>query len=402
MQDLIRKQWTRLFGSRRKKSQELDEAFDKVYREIQTIDSWDDPKKLEHYILDSCEQIIATTKEIEEEKREYRNITAHLTDIKQIESMPPRRLADLREVAANIVELNSARESFQNISRNITEKQFVLMEEDEEAMPGIIRRMQENEKYQAAVKRDMNYLEGEKSQWEIERESGRRELKLLRQFSIFLFVAAVTVVILMFAVARAMKTDPALWILTSLLIFGICGFVLFIRQNYVSGKMKKSRYHMNQTISLLNVARMKYVNVTNAIEYTKDKYGVANSYELNYTWEQYLEAVQDKQRYLRNNDDLEYFNGRLIRMLQTLNLFDNKIWLTQTTAIVDQKEMVEVKHSLIQRRQKIRERIQENTVVVKSERDEIDRLMKEHDYYVPEIMEIIQSVDRLCGLTPTA
>jgi undecaprenyl diphosphate synthase len=30
--------------------------------------------------------------------------------------------------------------------------------------------------------------------------------------------------------------------------------------------------------------------------------------------------------------------------------------------------------------------------------DEIDHLMKEHSYYVPEIIQIISSVDKLCGL----
>ena len=60
--------------------------------------------------------------------------------------------------------------------------------------------------------------------------------------------------------------------------------------------------------------------------------------------------------------------------------------------------MVEVKHDLIQQRKAIRKRIQENTAAVKSERDEIDNLMREHNYYVPEILEIIQSVDKLCGL----
>ena len=49
-------------GKKRKKEQEIDEAFAKVYQEIETIDNWNDHKKLEHYILDSCEQIIALTK----------------------------------------------------------------------------------------------------------------------------------------------------------------------------------------------------------------------------------------------------------------------------------------------------------------------------------------------------
>jgi cupin superfamily acireductone dioxygenase involved in methionine salvage len=64
--------------------------------------------------------------------------------------------------------------------------------------------------------------------------------------------------------------------------------------------------------------------------------------------------------------------------------------------------MQESRHKLIQRRKKIRQRIEENTEVVKSERDEIDRLMREHNYYVSEIMEIIDSVDRLCGLKKKA
>ena len=41
--------------------------------------------------------------------------------------------------------------------------------------------------------------------------------------------------------------------------------------------------------------------------------------------------------------------------------------------------------------------MEENTKAVKSERDEIDNLMREHHYYVPEIMEIIDSVDKICG-----
>ena len=64
------------FGKKKKKEQQIDDAFEKVYQEIQTIDNWNDPKKLEHYILDSCEQIIGITKEMEGEKAEYRIVTS--------------------------------------------------------------------------------------------------------------------------------------------------------------------------------------------------------------------------------------------------------------------------------------------------------------------------------------
>ena len=42
---------------------------------------------------------------------------------------------------------------------------------------------------------------------------------------------------------------------------------------------------------------------------------------------------------------------------------------------------------------------EENLNAVKSERIEIDRMMKEHNYYTPEVMEIISSVDKICGIS---
>ena len=386
------------FGKKKKKEQELDQVFDKVIEEINAVDSWDDPKKLEHYILDSCEQIIETTREIEAEKTEYRVVTAYLNDIQKIENLSSPQYVELRDVASNVVELNSAREAYQNSSKNITDEQFVLMEQDEETIPSSIHRMQENEIYQAKIKRDMNYLEAEKSQWEIEREDLLAQEKLLKKVSILLLVSFASLLALVIVLQTVAKLDLTWAMLIVFLFGGVSGFIVFLKESNGARDSKRALVKMNQAIAMLNRIRMKYVNVTNAVEYTKDKYKVNNSYELNYLWEQYVDAVKEKERYLKNNDDFEYFTGRLMRLLQKIDLYDHKIWLTQTEALVNQKEMVEVKHTLVERRQKIRQRIEQNTQNVQSERNEIDRLMTEHDHYVPEIHEIIKSVDKLCGI----
>lgn len=386
------------FGKKKKKEQELDQVFDKVIEEINAVDSWDDPKKLEHYILDSCEQIIETTREIEAEKTEYRVVTAYLNDIQKIENLSSPQYVELRDVASNVVELNSAREAYQNSSKNITDEQFVLMEQDEETIPSSIHRMQENEIYQAKIKRDMNYLEAEKSQWEIEREDLMAQEKLLKKVSILLLVSFASLLALVIVLQTVAKIDLTWAMLIVFLFGGVSGFIVFLKESNGARDSKRALVKMNQAIAMLNRIRMKYVNVTNAVEYTKDKYKVNNSYELNYLWEQYVDAVKEKERYLKNNDDFEYFTGRLMRLLQKIDLYDHKIWLTQTEALVNQKEMVEVKHTLVERRQKIRQRIEQNTQNVQSERNEIDRLMTEHDHYVPEIHEIIKSVDKLCGI----
>lgn len=42
---------------------------------------------------------------------------------------------------------------------------------------------------------------------------------------------------------------------------------------------------------------------------------------------------------------------------------DTEVWLVQTYAILDDREMVEIRHDLNQRRQKLREQIRYNTEV---------------------------------------
>ena len=386
------------FGKKRKKEQEIDEAFAKVYQEIETIDNWNDPKKLEHYILDSCEQIIALTKEIEGEKTEYRIVTSYLTDIQTIEGLPEEMRQSIREAATNIEQLNAARQAYEKASYQISEEQFMLMEQEENDIPQTIHRLLDNERYQDKVRRDKNILEAQKNQWEIEREAIIGERKILKRASVLLFLLYVTLLILLFVLQMMAKMDLTVAFLVLFCVGALGGAIIYFRSLYLQKQMRQATRNENQAISLLNVVCMKYVNVTKAVEYTKDKFGIHNSTELNYVWEQYTSAVREKEKFLRNNDDLEYFNGRLIRLLQRIDLYDRKIWLTQTKALIDDQEMVEIKHNLVKRRQKIRAHIEENRKIVQSERNEIDRLMTEHEHYVPEIIEIISSVDKLCGL----
>jgi len=388
-----------LFGKKRKqKQEELDAKFNKVAKDIQAIDDWDDPQKIQHYILDSCEQIISLTKEIESEKAEYRILTSYLSDIQKISQLPEDKAKDLRTVAEQIVQLSAARKAYQEGERRISDTDYIRMEENEENIPSTIYRMQENERYQAQIKKNMNMLEGQKGEHDVELDEIRRSNKFLRRISVLGLIAIVSLGVFLFMIGAEVEVDITPYLLGLLFLAACFGMFLTMRSSKLTKRRREVNHHRNQTISLLNVVRMKYANVTRAIEYEQEHYRVKSSYELNYMWEAYLEAFRRKEQYLRDNDDLEYFTGRLMRILGGMDLYDRKIWLSQTKALIKQEDMQSVSHDLIERRKKIRSRISENTRSVKSERDEVDRLMREHNYYVPEILEIITSVDRLCGL----
>ena len=131
--------------------------------------------------------MIDTTKTLENEKSEYRVVTSYLKDIQIIEELPEDEAAALRDTANSILTLDQSRSDYLKATKKLTDTQYAQMEQEEETLTESIRTLQANEMYQAAVKRDMNYLEGEKNEWAYYREELMEEQKILRKASYVVF-----------------------------------------------------------------------------------------------------------------------------------------------------------------------------------------------------------------------
>ena len=112
-------------------------------------------------------------------------------------------------------------------------------------------------------------------------------------------------------------------------------------------------------------------------------------------WEDYMEAVKEREKYQKTSEDLDYFNGRLVRLLKNYQLSDAQIWTTQAIALVDHKEMVEITHNLVTRRQKLRDRMEYNLNTIQEQKKEAEQLMDKVGDKKTQVQEIIQAVDRL-------
>ena len=345
-----------------------------------------------------CEQIMDAARNLEETKREYKPVTDYLTDIQIIENLPEPEFEKIQETAQNVMNLNEARDAYLNRTKTISDAQFVQMEQLEYEMPEIIKRLQENEAYQNVVKRDMQYLEGEKQEWHYYQESLEQEKKLLHRLLyalIGLFAAAVAAIVIL---GLSMKFDIKMPFVAAALISGALGGMMVWRYQNDGMELKKAHANINRAIVLMNKVKFKYVNVTNAVDYACEKYHVKNSYELSYIWDQYLEAVKEREKYERTNDDLEYFNDKLVRQLHAYRLYDARIWIHQAKALMDKKEMVEVKHELLVRRQKLRAGMESQADNIRTARKEIENLVKNRPGGSKEIKAILDSVDEMCGI----
>ncbi len=387
----------KFFRRRNRKKKDVNEILEQVTEELLPEDISDE-RKVQHYLLEHCEQIIENAKELEDQKSEYRVVTSYLKDIQLIEDMPEQEMTILKDTANSMIALNQSREDYLATTKKINDSQFAQMQREEDKMVSSIQTLQANEMYQAAVKRDMQYLEGEKTEWIYYRQELVNEQGILRRLAYVLFgvLLMLMTVILVLRVGFEVETTYLFMILAAAGAIG--GAAIFIRMQNNTSEMKKAEVNTNHAIVLLNKMKIKYVNATNAVDYACEKFHVNNSYELTYIWEQYMEAKKERDKFERNCDDLDYFQGKMMRMLRDYNLYDAKVWLTQTQALTDKREMVEIKHDLIERRQKLRNRIDYQMDAVLEQTEEIEDLMKKAGLDIPEVREIIASVNKLCGM----
>ena len=66
--------------------------------------------------------------------------------------------------------------------------------------------------------------------------------------------------------------------------------------------------------------------------------------------------------------------------------------------MLDKKEMVEVKHELLVRRQKLRATMEEQITNIQKAKRDILKIVKEHPGNEGEIKGILNSIDEMCGL----
>ncbi len=349
-------------------------------------------------IQERCERVMENAREIDDGKKEYYIVTSYLNDIELLENLAPDQAEEIHKAADYVAKLNLARDQFLNTSKKISDAQFQMIQRQEEQIPDAIKNLRANEEYQAVVKRDMQYLEGEKQEWEIQKKDLRRLRRRMRRDSFLLLFGAATaaVLLLVLTIGFSYELRYAWMGVIAASLFGAAYIVLRLESS--RRDMQQAEVNINYAITLLNKVKIKYVNITNAVDYVHEKYHVRDSREFEYQWDLYQEAMREQEKYRKTNEDLNYYYEKLVRLLRKCKLYDSRVWIEQPQALVEQKEMVEIKHNLLVRRQKLRSRIAYNLDIVKKERQEIDRMMKNYRKNDPALLSLINSIDKMAGM----
>lgn len=342
------------------------------------------------YVQECCESISEIDHQIEETKKEYEKVTSRLTDIQRIDRIENEERDSMVEICKRIMRLTQERNQFKNRSLTITESQIRRLDRYEDTLDLEVRKMYDAETYQRAIESDLKHLEQEKKKLHKEQREIVERQTALGGMAQILIVLILSLFVLFAVIYYALEVDMTYPYLGTILLAAISATVIFVESNRNrSGNVLVGR-KINKAISLLNRVKIKYINNRNAIDYNMEKFHVKNAADFEKQWIEYRRAKEYERKFQENTEQLNRQQESLMDLLAHRQVAEPELWLSQTLAITDQREMVEIRHALNVQRGKLRERISYNEDAKRNMLARIDQVIAEHPQMKEEIVGIIK------------
>lgn len=318
------------------------------------------------FLEGNCEIIQAADRQIMESRKEYDVVTGYLSDIQKIDAAGEDERKEINESANRIINLNREREAMTHTPPKITIAQRYAIEQNEENIVSEIKKLSENEAYKGLVEKDLSVLENERDTLDgmITDEISKTEFnrKLLTAATVFIGLALAFLIY-----ARVAVKAEITWVFALVVLFGaLCAGYFFLVHRKTIGELKRNEAKLGRAITLINKTKIKYVNVTNVLDYNYEKYHVTGASDLSFNWKEYNRILEEERRFQKAEQLLDFYDNDLKTRLKACGVTDPGIWIYQCEALVDAGEMVEVRHRLNVRRQKLRKAIDFNNQQKKS------------------------------------
>lgn len=353
-----------------------------------------DKKQRERFVKACLEQMAEASKELEMLGGEYNLVTSYLTDMEEIEALPPEIKEQLANMAKQLITMESSHKQKKERKNIMPENEYSHMERIAGYMPSGYDKLRKAEEYQVLVKRDLSRLEGEKQAYYFrknELENGQKNMKGMTAICVG---SMVFLMIMLAVLGLTLKLDVTLGYLIAVLV--AAGALTFVFVKYGDSQKEAVRIDkaINKIVLLQNTVKIRYVNNTNLLDYLYMKYEVDSASDLKSLWEKYVEEKKQREEEEELQQNMSAQQAQLVKLLRKCKVHDPNVWLHQAVALYDNKEMVEIRHGLIIRRQKLRKQMEYNAKAAQDAQDEVKDLVQRFPEYAKKILAMVSDYER--------
>lgn len=349
----------------------------------------DDKKQRQDYVSSCLERIGEASDKIDELTLEYNVVTSYLQDAEEIDAFPKEIRVQIDYDAKKIVSARRDRNRYLDNKNRMPDDKYEKLQRMEEEVPDGIQKMKKEEDYQVLVKKDLARLDSEKYAYLYRLNEIENTIANLKGMTGICLGALLVCVVMLLIMQFGFEMNTAIGYLMVVAAAAITLTVLFVKYSDASREETSVEKCIAKIVTLQNKVKIRYVNNKHLLDYLYLKFGVSKASELEEQWNKYSEEKNERQKYEKAEEDLAFYKESLVKNLAKYRIKTPEIWIKQAAALVDPKEMVEIRHELIGQRQALRKQMENNRDMATKAQQEVKELADTYPAYRMEIMEMV-------------
>lgn len=383
--------WNRFF--KKKEPVQQEENWEQLVYTRNGV-NFDEEDQRKRYIVNCLEQITEASKEIDLLTGEYTLVTSYLTDTDEIEALPKEQRSQINSTAARLAGLEQERNRYREKKNRMRDADFYVIRKREDEIEEGIRKIREGEKYGNLIRQDLHRLDGERHAYEYRRNELENMMNNQRGMAVIFFTALVVCVIMLAILQFGFDMDVYVGLFLAVGAGAVAISYVCIKYMDAGRELQRVEKTINKIIQLQNKVKIRYVNNCQLMEYLYLKYNTDSAAKLEKRWKLYQDEKEERKQFAEAEAKTEYYQKQLVEQLSNYRVQMPERWISQTAALLDKREMVEIRHELIQRRQALRKQMDYNQEVSESARNEVKEVAALYPKYAQEILSMVERYDR--------
>jgi len=239
-----------------------------------------DREERTRYLTGCLEQIGEAEKEISLLTGEYSLVTSYLTDMEEIESLPPEQMAELKNIARKMQTLSSEMQRFRDKKQRMSESEYRQVSAQENEIEEGIKKLNDAEKMQKLIRQDLTRLDGERHAYEYRRVELENMMANFKGMTVICVIAFVVCILMLVVLQFGFKMETTIGYYVAVAAAAIAITVMTVKYIDSEKELERVGKATNKLIQLQNKVKIRYVNNVNLLDYLCLKYGVESADKL--------------------------------------------------------------------------------------------------------------------------
>lgn len=347
----------------------------------------------ERFVENCLEQIKEASGEIDAYEAEYDEVTSKLMDMEEIDNLSSQDRKNVTAIAQNLIELRKEHDNYVCLETKISQDDYLKMERIEDRFDEVLRKLEAQEEYQGRIKQDLLRIDRERSAYDYRNNELTGDIASIREISFIITGSCVVLLGLLAVMKFAFKLNVIVGLYITVFLTAVALTFIYIKYLDFVREKKRVNNASNELILLNNKVKIRYVNNKHLLDYLYSKYGVEKASQLKSLYEQFVAERELRRKFEKNEFAYREESVKLITLLQKNNIKDANIWLHQYEALVNSRDMVEIRHKLISRRQKLRKQMEYNRNIANDASDEVREVIDNYPESAQSILKMIEIME---------